>query len=84
MQRSFYQTLVTTATFLAGVAATMFQVSSPNNGNSWQVAANTLFLTSLVSSIGTAVTSLVTLSWKQSFAYAILIMFYPSITHGDF
>lgn len=58
--------MTTIATFLSGVTASMIQVTASATNTATGVAANTFFFSSLVFSIGSAVNSLLVMSWRRS------------------
>lgn len=59
----------TVATFFAGVAATTLELTIRHNENTIQVATNTLLLSSIVLSIGSATTALLAMTWQQAVLY---------------
>ncbi|KAH8109977.1 hypothetical protein DFH11DRAFT_843665 [Phellopilus nigrolimitatus] len=63
---SRYLDMMTIATFLSGVSASMLQVSVNDSTNATGIAANTFFFSSLVFSIGSAVNSLLVMTWRTS------------------
>ena len=63
---SQYLQLTTVATFLAGVTASMLQVSTSENDSSPGPVTNTLFLMSLITSVGSALHSLLLIGWRRS------------------
>lgn len=63
---SRYFDMTTIATFLSGVTASMIQATVSDVDTAAGVAANTFFFSSLVFSIGSAVNSLLVMSWRRS------------------
>lgn len=72
-QRGHYQILMGISTFLSGVTASMLQITNDNNNNLWQIATNALFLSSMVFSIGSTVSSILSLTWTSSFMWVVLV-----------
>lgn len=73
---SRYFDMTTIATFLSGVTASMIQVTASASDTATGVAANTFFFSSLVFSIGSAVNSLLVMSWRRS---VVFVHFPPDI-----
>ncbi|THH03782.1 hypothetical protein EW145_g6008 [Phellinidium pouzarii] len=61
-----YTSMSTTATFFSGITATAIQITVPMTGSALKDAVNTVWLTSLVFSVGSVIASLIGLSWLQS------------------
>lgn len=61
-----YQIIMTIATFLAGVTATVLQTLGSNDGNTWITATNILFLSSIVFSVASTMGAMVASIWKTS------------------
>lgn len=57
------------ATFLSGVTASMIQATVTDDSTATGAAANTFFFSSLVFSIGSAVNSLLVISWRRSVVF---------------
>lgn len=61
-----YQIIMTIATFLAGVTATVLQMSPTKDVNGWITATNILFLSSIVFSVASTMGAMVAGIWKSS------------------
>ncbi|THH04638.1 hypothetical protein EW145_g5373 [Phellinidium pouzarii] len=61
-----YNNMSTTATFFSGITATAIQITVPMTGSALKDAVNTVWLISLVFSVGSVIASLISLSWLQS------------------
>ena len=70
-----YLTLTTIAFFLSGTTASVLQVSADDSANVTGIAANSLFFSSLVFSIGSAVNSLLVMGWHKSIACVLITSF---------
>lgn len=62
---SHHLQLTTVATFLAGVTASMLQITVSEDGSPTNIIANTLFLCSLIFSVGSAIHSLLLVGWLK-------------------
>ena len=68
---SRYFDMTTVSTFLSGVTASMIQTTADDAGTAVGVLANTFFFSSLVFSIGSAINSLLVISWRRSIVFVI-------------
>ena len=68
---SRYFDMTTVATFLSGVTASMIQTTADDAGTTVGVLTNTFFFSSLVFSIGSAINSLLVISWRRSIVFVI-------------
>lgn len=70
-QASTYLTMTTIATFFSGVTATTLQFTFNQTATVLDNIVNAFLFSSLIFSIGSAVNSLLVMSWKHSFMYVV-------------